>query len=65
MNRLDWFTSRIGKRVFRNRIDGIEDSQYLFGVVVMSERHAKGLAELESESIKYFDSKKEAKEFII
>jgi len=56
--RLDWFKARVGQRIFRNKIDGIEDTQYLKGIVVMSEKHAKGLYDLEAEyilNIKYVD----------
>jgi hypothetical protein len=47
--RLNFFTSNIGKVIFRNKLDIGEDTQYLTGVKVMSEKHAKGLYALEVE----------------
>lgn len=66
-NRLQFFTDRIGKKVFRNHIKDLgEDTQLIKGITVLTERHAKGLFEIEEESkglFYYFDSKEEAKKY--
>lgn len=48
--RLNFFTSNIGNTIYRNKIEELgEDTPFLVGVKVMSEKHANKLYNLEVE----------------
>jgi len=68
-NRLQWFTERIGKRVFRNNTTcpcGVCSENYEHGLVIHDRNHASYMNDLEGEynidgfPLKYFDTKEEA-----
>lgn len=72
MNRLNWFKSRVGKRIYRSKGSctcELCKEVHKHGIIVEDETHAQYLCDVEGDmlgegiNMKYFDTVKEVKEY--